>query len=167
MPKMKSIAAGFFASLLLATAVQAQVTLNSVRIGAADTIATAKFYETAFGMQEVNRIDVPHDLLGTAFHNIEMMDTGKGGDHVALGTGGGLTADDVIQIAGLGGSLYITGEGEAHVNVLSGGFNLAPLSVINSDDTDAIPNGTYRHFQSTAPGHEADLYVATTVTVGV
>ena len=59
MPKMKSIAAGFFTSLLLATAVQAQVTLNSVRIGAADTIATAKFYETAFGMQEVNRIDVP------------------------------------------------------------------------------------------------------------
>jgi len=59
MPKMKTIAAGFFASLLIATAVQAQVTLNSVRIGAADTIAAAKFYETAFGMQEVNRIDVP------------------------------------------------------------------------------------------------------------
>ncbi|HET9831767.1 MAG TPA: VOC family protein [Vicinamibacterales bacterium] len=37
----------------------AQVTLNSVRIGAADTVALAKFYETAFGMQEVNRIDVP------------------------------------------------------------------------------------------------------------
>jgi len=59
MPKMKTIAAGFFASLLIASAVQAQVTLNSVRIGAADTIAAAKFYETAFGMQEVNRIDVP------------------------------------------------------------------------------------------------------------
>ena len=59
MSKMKTIAAGFFASLLMATAVQAQVTLNSVRIGAADTIAAAKFYETAFGMQEVNRIDVP------------------------------------------------------------------------------------------------------------
>jgi predicted enzyme related to lactoylglutathione lyase len=36
----------------------AQVTLNSVRIGAADTVALAKFYETAFGMQEVNRIEV-------------------------------------------------------------------------------------------------------------
>jgi len=37
----------------------AQVTLNSVRIAAADTVALAKFYESAFGMQEVNRIDVP------------------------------------------------------------------------------------------------------------
>ena len=37
----------------------AQVTLNSVRIGAANTVALAKFYESAFGMQEVNRIDVP------------------------------------------------------------------------------------------------------------
>jgi len=35
------------------------VTLNSVRIAAADTVALAKFYQNAFGMQEVNRIDVP------------------------------------------------------------------------------------------------------------
>ena len=45
--------------LLLAGAAQAQVTLNSVRIGAKDTVAVAKFYENAFGMQEVNRIDAP------------------------------------------------------------------------------------------------------------
>jgi predicted enzyme related to lactoylglutathione lyase len=37
----------------------ARVTLNSVRIGAADTVALAKFYQSAFGMQEVNRIEVP------------------------------------------------------------------------------------------------------------
>ena len=37
----------------------AQVTLNSVRVGAKDTVALAKFYQTAFGMQEVNRIDSP------------------------------------------------------------------------------------------------------------
>lgn len=36
-----------------------QVTLNSVRVAAADTVALAKFYQSAFGMQEVNRIDVP------------------------------------------------------------------------------------------------------------
>ena len=47
------------ATLLLASAVPAQVTLNSVRIGAKDTVALAKFYQAAFGMQEVNRIDVP------------------------------------------------------------------------------------------------------------
>jgi predicted enzyme related to lactoylglutathione lyase len=45
--------------LLAPAATFAQVTLNSVRIAAADTVAAAKFYEAAFAMQEVNRIDVP------------------------------------------------------------------------------------------------------------
>ena len=44
------------ATLLLASAAHAQVTLNSVRIAAKDTVALAKFYQAAFGMQEVNRI---------------------------------------------------------------------------------------------------------------
>jgi predicted enzyme related to lactoylglutathione lyase len=47
------------ALLLTAVSAHAQVTLNSVRIAAKDTVATAKFYGSAFGMQEVNRIDVP------------------------------------------------------------------------------------------------------------
>src|SRR5690349_24818321 len=46
-------------AVLMPGSALAQVTLNSVRIGAADTVALAKFYETAFGMQEVNRIEVP------------------------------------------------------------------------------------------------------------
>ena len=46
-------------ALLFASAALAQVTLNSVRIAAKDTVALAKFYAAAFGMQEVNRIDVP------------------------------------------------------------------------------------------------------------
>jgi predicted enzyme related to lactoylglutathione lyase len=44
---------------LLCGSARAQVTLNSVRVAAKDTIALAKFYESAFGMQEVNRIDAP------------------------------------------------------------------------------------------------------------
>ena len=44
-------------TLLLASSAHAQVTLNSVRIGAKDTVGLAKFYQTAFGMQEVNRIN--------------------------------------------------------------------------------------------------------------
>ena len=44
-------------AMLLAAAAPAQVTLNSVRVGAKDTPALAKFYQTAFGMQEVNRIN--------------------------------------------------------------------------------------------------------------
>lgn len=47
------------ATLLLASVAHAQVTLNSVRVGAKDTAALAKFYQTAFGMQEVNRIESP------------------------------------------------------------------------------------------------------------
>lgn len=47
------------AALLFASAADAQVTLNSVRIGAKDSVALAKFYQTAFGMQEVNRINAP------------------------------------------------------------------------------------------------------------
>lgn len=47
------------AAVLLCGSAHAQVTLNSVRVGAKDTVALAKFYESAFGMQEVNRIDAP------------------------------------------------------------------------------------------------------------
>jgi predicted enzyme related to lactoylglutathione lyase len=47
------------AALLLASVAHAQVTLNSVRVGAKDSVALAKFYQAAFGMQEVNRIDSP------------------------------------------------------------------------------------------------------------
>ena len=56
-PYLTAISAS--AMLLLAGAALAQVTLNSVRIGAKDSVALAKFYQTAFGMQEVNRIDSP------------------------------------------------------------------------------------------------------------
>jgi lactoylglutathione lyase len=47
------------ATLLLAGAVRAQVGLDSVRIAAKDTISLAKFYQAAFGMQEVNRVVNP------------------------------------------------------------------------------------------------------------
>ncbi len=48
-----------FAALLLARTAHAQVSLDSVRVAAKDTIALAKFYQAAFGMQEVNRIENP------------------------------------------------------------------------------------------------------------
>jgi predicted enzyme related to lactoylglutathione lyase len=47
------------AALLLARAAHAQASLDSVRIEAKDTIALAKFYREAFGMQEVSRIENP------------------------------------------------------------------------------------------------------------
>jgi predicted enzyme related to lactoylglutathione lyase len=57
MKRIYTTAIAVSATLLLASAAHAQVTLNSVRIGATDSVALAKFYQAAFGMQEVNRID--------------------------------------------------------------------------------------------------------------
>jgi predicted enzyme related to lactoylglutathione lyase len=48
---------GLGAAVLMAMTAQAGVTLNSARVGAADVAALEKFYETAFGMQEVQRIN--------------------------------------------------------------------------------------------------------------
>ena len=57
MKRLYTIAIMVSVTLLFASAAHAQVALNSVRIGAKDTVALAKFYEAAFGMQEVNRIN--------------------------------------------------------------------------------------------------------------
>jgi predicted enzyme related to lactoylglutathione lyase len=59
MKRIYKIATAVSVALLLGSMVHAQVTLNSVRIGAKDTVAVAKFYQAAFGMQEVNRIGAP------------------------------------------------------------------------------------------------------------
>jgi len=59
MKTLYTTALALSAMLLLAGAAPAQVTLNSVRVGAKDSVALAKFYEAAFGMQEVNRINAP------------------------------------------------------------------------------------------------------------
>ncbi len=47
------------AALIVARAAHAQVALDSVRIAAKDTVTLAKFYQAAFSMQEVNRIENP------------------------------------------------------------------------------------------------------------
>jgi predicted enzyme related to lactoylglutathione lyase len=59
MKRLYTTALAISAALLLAGAAHAQASLDSVRIAAKDTIALAKFYQAAFGMQEVNRIVNP------------------------------------------------------------------------------------------------------------
>src|ERR1700678_3264835 len=59
MTRLKETVLAMFAGMLLAGGLHAQVSLDSVRIEAKDTIALAKFYREAFGMQEVNRIENP------------------------------------------------------------------------------------------------------------
>jgi len=49
----------FCAASMLAAAARADVSLNAVRVGGPDVPALAKFYESAFGMKEVNRIKLP------------------------------------------------------------------------------------------------------------
>ena len=58
MRKAAVVVVGTVALLALAGVAHAQVTLNSVRIGAMNTETLAKFYQAAFGMQEVRRIAV-------------------------------------------------------------------------------------------------------------
>jgi predicted enzyme related to lactoylglutathione lyase len=59
MSRIGMIATSACAAMLIASSAQADVTLNSLRVAAADTVAVAKFYQSAFGMHEVNRIEVP------------------------------------------------------------------------------------------------------------
>jgi predicted enzyme related to lactoylglutathione lyase len=46
-------------SVMTGAVAHADVTLNSVRVAAGDTVALARFYQSAFGMQEVNRLSTP------------------------------------------------------------------------------------------------------------
>jgi predicted enzyme related to lactoylglutathione lyase len=59
MKRLYITAISISAVLLVACAACAQVSLDSVRVAAKDTVALAKFYHAAFGMQEVNRIENP------------------------------------------------------------------------------------------------------------
>ena len=59
MKRIHATTIALFAAVLLARGAQAQAALDSVRIAAKDTVALAKFYQAAFGMQEVNRIENP------------------------------------------------------------------------------------------------------------
>jgi len=59
MKRLYRTAMAISAALVLAGTARAQVSLDSVRVAAKDTVALAKFYQAAFGMQEVNRIVNP------------------------------------------------------------------------------------------------------------
>jgi predicted enzyme related to lactoylglutathione lyase len=49
-------------SALIGAAQAGGVTLNAARVGAEDVAAAARFYETAFGLQEVNRLEFRNQL---------------------------------------------------------------------------------------------------------
>ncbi len=59
MNRIGRIAMAACAALMVGSAADADVTLNSVRVGAVNVVALAKFYQSAFGLQEVNRLETP------------------------------------------------------------------------------------------------------------
>src|ERR1700736_309997 len=59
MNRLYKIVMAISTALLVAGAVHAQASLDSVRIEAKDTIALARFYQEVFGMQEVSRVVNP------------------------------------------------------------------------------------------------------------
>jgi predicted enzyme related to lactoylglutathione lyase len=59
MTRIGRVAMGACAALMVGGAAHADVTLNSVRVGAVNVVALAKFYQSAFGLQEVNRLEAP------------------------------------------------------------------------------------------------------------
>jgi predicted enzyme related to lactoylglutathione lyase len=62
MKNIARIAASLLGATLLSLTAVAGTTLNGVRVGARDVQSLAKFYQTAFGMHEVQRIQNPQML---------------------------------------------------------------------------------------------------------
>ena len=62
MNKLKAIAIAASIVLGLAGPANAEVSLNSVRVVAKDAVALGKFYEAAFGLKEVNRLEFPNGV---------------------------------------------------------------------------------------------------------
>jgi predicted enzyme related to lactoylglutathione lyase len=60
---MRARIAGFAAvAILIGATGQAAVTLNAARVAGPDVAALASFYESAFGLQEVNRLQVRENI---------------------------------------------------------------------------------------------------------
>ncbi|HYK24848.1 MAG TPA: VOC family protein [Steroidobacteraceae bacterium] len=57
--RVLGITAAACAAFMLVAAARADVSLNAARVGGPDVPALAKFYESAFGLKEVNRFQLP------------------------------------------------------------------------------------------------------------
>ena len=100
MNRIGKIAMAACAALMLASAARADVTLNSVRIAAANTVALAKFYQSAFGMQEVNRIDVPGgpEIFVNFGATVDAAKAGKGVPIVIMHRDSDATKDPIAHV---------------------------------------------------------------------
>jgi len=71
---------------MVAFAAQAGVSLNGVRIGAKDVLALEKFYQSAFGMHEVQRIQTPEfiEVMLNFGANVDAAKANTAGDLVIM-----------------------------------------------------------------------------------
>jgi len=64
MKPMRLLMGGVVAAVALGAGMaQADITVNAVRVTAKDVLALEKFYQTAFGLKEVQRLDLPGGQL--------------------------------------------------------------------------------------------------------
>lgn len=63
MRKVAGLSVAAAAGLLVAVAAQAGVSLDAARVGGPHVAALAKFYESAFGLKEVNRLHVARGMI--------------------------------------------------------------------------------------------------------
>ena len=97
----------WMATALLSTAgiatAHADVSLNGVRVAAKDVASVAKFYQTAFGMQEVQRIQNPQMLevmlnFGASADAAKANRDKKGGDIVIMSRASDDAKDELPHI---------------------------------------------------------------------
>jgi predicted enzyme related to lactoylglutathione lyase len=87
-------------ALVVSGAAHAEVTLNSVRVAAANTVELARFYQSAFGMQEVNRIEVPGgpEIFVNFGASTEAAKAGKGLPIVIMHRDSDATKDPIAHV---------------------------------------------------------------------
>jgi hypothetical protein len=116
-----------------------------------------------------NGVSYSHTTLAANFHNVQLLDLGKGGnnDDTAIGAnsdGSRLDAKDVLDIAGANHALYITGDSSDDVSVKTSGSNaFSGGTSVNVNGVDHVPDGSYNHYTATVGGQQVDLYVQTAI----
>jgi len=87
-------------ALLLTCSAQAAVTLNSARIGGEDVAGLAKFYSAAFGLQEVNRLQLPNaiEIMMNFGATVDAAKSNKAAQIVIMHRGSNAAKDPVPHI---------------------------------------------------------------------
>ncbi len=100
MTRILTMAMATCAAMMVSRVASADVTLNSLRVAAADTVALGRFYQAAFTMQEVNRIDVPGgpEIFVNFGATVEAAKANKGAPIVLMHRDSDATKDPIAHV---------------------------------------------------------------------